>query len=73
MKAMIVTNPGDTNVFEYAEVDAPKIRPGLLIVEVKATSVNPIDTKIRAKALPFSPAYPAVLHVDFAGIVRNVV
>lgn len=72
MKAMIVTNPGPPDVFEKAEVDVPKMRAGHLLVNVKATSINPIDVKIRSKALPFSPEYPAILHVDFAGVVTEV-
>jgi NADPH2:quinone reductase len=27
---------------------------------------------VRGKQLPFSPDYPAILHVDFAGIVAEV-
>lgn len=72
MKAMIVKNPGSADVFEFSEVDVPKIRPGHILVTVKATSVNPIDAKIRSKMLPFSPEYPAILHVDFAGVVAEV-
>jgi NADPH2:quinone reductase len=72
MQAMIVKSPGSPDVFEKCEVDVPQMRPGHLLVTVKATSVNPIDTKIRGKVLPFSPEFPAILHVDFAGIVKEV-
>jgi NADPH2:quinone reductase len=48
------------------------MKPGHLLIEVKATSINPVDVKIRSKAFPFSPEFPAILHVDFAGIVREV-
>ncbi len=72
MKAMTIRNPGPVDVFELSEVDVPEMRPGHIRVAVKATSVNPIDTKIRARQLPFSPPYPAVLHVDFAGVVAEV-
>jgi NADPH:quinone reductase len=72
MKAMIIKSPGPADVFELSEVDVPKMRPGHILVSVKATSVNPIDTKIRGKQLPFSAEYPAILHVDFAGVVAEV-
>jgi NADPH:quinone reductase-like Zn-dependent oxidoreductase len=39
---------------------------------VKATSVNPIDMKVRKLPLPFAPAMPAVLHGDFSGVVAEV-
>ena len=72
MKAMVVKSPGSADVFELSSVEVPAMRPGHILVTVKATSVNPIDTKIRSKQLPFSPEYPAVLHVDFSGIVAEV-
>lgn len=72
MKAMIVKHPGPADVFEEVEVDMPMMRPGHILVNVKATSVNPVDVKIRSKASPFSPEYPAILHVDFAGVVAEV-
>ncbi len=72
MQAMIVKSPGSPDVFEKCEVDVPKMRPGHILVTVKATSVNPIDTKVRGKALPFSPEFPAILHVDFAGVIAEV-
>ena len=72
MKAMVINEPGPAENFELKEVDKPQLRPHHLLIEVRATSVNPIDTKVRGKKLPFSPEYPAILHVDFAGIVREV-
>ncbi len=72
MNAMVVKSPGAADVFELCQVDVPEMRPGHILVTVKATSVNPIDAKIRSKQLPFSPEYPAILHVDFAGVVAAV-
>ncbi len=72
MKAQIVRTPGSADCFEFTEVEKPTLRPGHIIVQMKATSVNPIDTKVRARQLPFSPPYPAILHADFAGVVAEV-
>lgn len=72
MNAMIISEPGPAENFELKEVDKPQLRSHHLLIEVRATSVNPIDTKVRGKQLPFSPDYPAILHVDFAGIVAEV-
>lgn len=72
MKAMIVREVGSADSFEFTQVEYPKLRAGHLIVKVRATSVNPIDTKVRGRSLPFSPAFPAVLHVDFSGEVEEV-
>ncbi|HEV8052352.1 MAG TPA: zinc-binding dehydrogenase, partial [Parachlamydiaceae bacterium] len=72
MKAMIVNEPGPAENFQLMEVEKPQLRSGHLLIEVRATSVNPVDTKIRSRKLPFSPDYPAILHVDFSGIVSEV-
>lgn len=72
MKAIIIREPGPATNFVVADIEKPSLQPGYILVEVRATSVNPIDTKVRAKQLPFSPEYPAILHVDFAGIVSEV-
>lgn len=69
MKALIIEKPGPADSFKFVEVDKPTIRSGHLLVQVKATSVNPIDVKVRRSPLPFSPEFPAVLHGDFAGVV----
>jgi len=45
-----------------------------VLVRVKATSVNTIDTMIKdmGRDLPLSPELPAVLGMDFAGIVEEI-
>lgn len=72
MKAMIVQKPGPAESFQLVDIERPSLRSGHLLVEVKATSVNPIDMKVRSRELPFSPVFPAILHGDFAGIVSEV-
>lgn len=47
-KALIVS-ANDTNRFELVEREVPKPGPSDLLVEVKAVSVNPVDTKVRGK------------------------
>lgn len=72
MLAMVIDQPGPATNLTLKEVEKPIIRSKHLLIEVKATSVNPVDTKIRGKQFPFSPQFPAILHIDFAGIVREV-
>lgn len=73
MKAIVIKNFGDPSVFEVEEVPKPEAIPGHVVIQVKATSVNPIDTKIRAGVVPaVSPEFPAILHGDVAGIVVEV-
>lgn len=72
MKAMVAEKQGSPDVFQMKDVPKPQIRAGHLLVEVRATSVNPIDAKIRQRELPFSPVFPAILHGDFSGVVSEV-
>ncbi|MDB5982288.1 MAG: alcohol dehydrogenase, zinc-containing [Pseudomonas sp.] len=53
------------------ELDAPVAGPRDLLVEVKAISVNPVDTKVRANAQPEGGA-AKVLGWDVAGVVKSV-
>ena len=74
MKAMIIRSYGDSNVFEAAEIDRPKLKAGHVLIRIAATSVNTVDTMIRqmGKDLPIAPELPAVLGMDFAGTVEAV-
>ncbi|MCB5235937.1 zinc-dependent alcohol dehydrogenase family protein [Niallia circulans] len=73
MKAMIIETFGDSSVFKLKEIESPDLLPGQVRVKVKATSVNPIDIKVRSGAVPaVSPAFPAVLHGDVAGVIEEV-
>ncbi|MBY0370100.1 zinc-dependent alcohol dehydrogenase family protein [bacterium] len=72
MKAMRLHQNGGPENFKLEEVPVPELQPGHILVAVKATSVNPIDTKVRARQLPFSQPLPAILHGDFAGVVEKV-
>jgi NADPH:quinone reductase len=56
----------------FSEVDLPVPTPGPrdLVVEVRAVSVNPVDTKVHASADP--EGEPTVLGYDAAGVVTAV-
>ena len=55
------------------DVDLPRPEPGPrdLLVEIKAVSLNPVDTKVRMRAQP-EPGGVKVLGYDASGIVRGV-
>jgi NADPH2:quinone reductase len=74
MKAMIVNEFGGPEVFELTEINKPEIKTGHVLVKIKASSVNTVDTMIRQMGaeLPLSPAAPALLGMDFAGIIEEV-
>lgn len=74
MKSMVLNTYGPDALFEPAEQERPTARPGHVVLRVKATSVNTVDTMIRAMGsdLPLSPALPAVLGMDFAGVIEEL-
>ncbi len=72
MKAMLLREFGEKARFEETDIPRPEVRPGHVLVRVKATSFNPVDYKIRTLGQPFGPELPAVLHGDVAGVVEAV-
>lgn len=72
MKAMVIERFGPPEVFTPREVPDPEPGPGQVRVRVRATSLNPVDTKIRRGDVPVGPDFPAILHGDVAGVVDRV-
>lgn len=72
MKSMVIDRVGGPDVFSLRELPMAAPGPGEVRVRVRATSVNPIDTKLRSGAVPLVGEFPAVLHVDVAGEVGAV-
>lgn len=73
MKAMAVRQFGDVDVFEEITLAKPKPTKGTVLIRVKATSVNPLDCKLRTGVFPhLVTSFPMVLHGDVAGIVEAV-
>ena len=74
MKTMLLKSYGPDSVFETAEVDTPQLKPGHVLIKIAASSVNTVDTIIRnmGEDLPLSPGTPAVLGMDFAGMVEAI-
>ncbi len=72
MKAMIIKAFGGPEVLEPAEWPRPEPGPGQLLVRVLASSVNPVDFKIRRAGGWAGVAPPAVIGYDVAGVVEAV-
>ena len=74
MKAAQINEYGDASVIVVNEVDTPQVVDGQVLVEVRASSINPFDAKILAgymkDAIPLQ--FPATLGGDIAGVVREV-
>lgn len=72
MQTQLIRAFGEPDVFESADIDTPTPGPEQIRVRQIASSVNPVDTKLRAAGPPIAPDLPAVLGCDVAGIVDAV-
>ena len=54
MKAVVYKKFGGPDVLEYVDHPLPERTLGQVTVKIKATSVNPVDCKIRQGKLPFA-------------------
>jgi NADPH:quinone reductase-like Zn-dependent oxidoreductase len=74
MKAVLLKAYGGVDQLSYEEVPDPKPTAGEVLVKVSATSLNPIDWKIRAGYLKdrMPLQLPAILGRDVAGVVVAV-
>lgn len=74
MRAAVYDRYGDADVIGVREVEDPPVGPDTVLVRTRATSVNPVDWKIRQGHL--QGAYPHHLPIipgwDLAGVVEAV-
>jgi NADPH:quinone reductase-like Zn-dependent oxidoreductase len=73
MKAISYSEYGSPDVLELTEQPLPKVGPGMVLVKVKAASVNPVDWKIMAGYLDsmMDVQFPVVPGWDVAGVVES--
>lgn len=74
MKAAQIKQFGHADTIEIVDIQTPAIQSGMVLVEVKAASLNPIDTAVReGYTQSWAPVeLPVTLGGDIAGIVSEV-
>ncbi|MBN7274683.1 zinc-binding dehydrogenase [Ligilactobacillus pobuzihii] len=74
MKAIVIDRYGGPEELHEKDIPVPQIAADEVLIETKATSINPIDWKTRRGYLKegFPWAFPVVLGWDIAGIVTEV-
>ena len=75
MKAIQIKKYGSNDVVEVNETaSAPSLSSGKILVNIKASGVNPVDWKIREgymqQIMPLQ--FPSTLGMDFSGVVKQV-
>ena len=69
MKAVFIEQHGGPEVLKYGDVPDPTPKPGEVIVDAIAASVNGADWKVRAGESHRQSQFPYVLGRDFSGMV----
>jgi NADPH:quinone reductase-like Zn-dependent oxidoreductase len=70
MKAVLLTRHGGPEVLRYGEAPDPVARPGEIVVDIHAASVNAADYKVRLGSGRYSDlTFPHILGRDFSGVV----
>ena len=73
MKAIVIKQFGEPNVFQTADLPVPEVLGDRVLIKVAATSINAVDYKIRSGAVAdIAPDFPAILHGDVAGVIEAV-
>lgn len=74
MRAITYSRFGGADVLELSELPTPKVGPDTVLVRVRATSVNPVDWKVREGYLDaiMDTTFPVVPGWDVAGVVERV-
>lgn len=74
MKAAIINEFGPAGVLEIKEVHKPDANDDQVLIKVKATGINPVDTKVRAGTSGISKqiSLPVILGWDVSGIIETV-
>src|SRR6185369_14899920 len=71
MRALLLEEYGKP--FRLAEIPRPVVGTREALVKIRASGVNPLDTKIRAGAAAHAGVkLPAILGLDLAGVVEEV-
>lgn len=74
MKASVLHEYGGPEKLRYEDFPDPTAAQGELLVRVAATSVNPVDWKMRSGAAKerFPVEFPGILGRDIVGVVREL-
>lgn len=72
MRAQVIHSFGEPDVFRLEERPTPSPRACEVLIRVAASSVNPVDWKVRRFGPGIAPPLPAVLGCDLSGMIEAV-
>jgi len=73
MKAVLIHQYGSPEELKYEDTAIPEIQPDEVLIKVMATSVNPVDIKVRQGHDKFAKrTFPVILGWDVSGVIEKV-
>src|ERR1700722_12168962 len=69
MKAAYIERHGGPEVLKYGDMPDPAAKPGEVVVDIVAASVNGADWKVREGKSNQISRFPFILGRDFSGVV----
>ncbi|MEU9475979.1 NADPH:quinone reductase [Streptomyces sp. NPDC048191] len=72
MRAAYIEGPGAADAIRYGDIVAPRPGPTDVLVNVLATTVNPVDTFVRSGLFATPMDFPFVVSRDLVGTVAEV-
>ncbi len=72
MKAAYIERTGPPDVITYGDLPKPAPQGSQVLVRVRAVSVNPVDTYVRAGMIRWDLPKPFIVGCDLAGVVEDV-
>jgi len=73
MKAILIYQYGGPEELIYGDAPEPVINPGDVLVKVFATSINPVDWKVREGHMKgMERTFPVILGWDVSGVIEKV-
>lgn len=74
MKAVVINQYGSKEELVEQEVNRPRAEANQVVVKLEATSINPIDWKLREGYLKemFDWEFPIILGWDLAGVISEI-
>jgi NADPH:quinone reductase-like Zn-dependent oxidoreductase len=74
MKTAIINRFGPPEVLELAEIEKPVPNDNEVLIKIKFTGINPVDTKVRAGTSGMSKnlQLPAILGWDLSGTIESI-
>ncbi len=70
MRAAYINQTGPADLITVGDLPRPELKPGQVLVRIRAVAFNPIDLYVRSGAVSMPMTFPYVVGTDFAGMIE---